>query len=642
MALLGCVFIAGATFIAYSPAIKGEFLWDDTKYVVNNELLSAPDGLRRIWFSTDVPSQYFPLVYTTLRFEHQLWGLNPIPYHVNNIALHVISALLVWLILRRLSMPAAFLSAAAFALHPINVESVAWITQRKNTLMLVFALLSILFYIEVVLREQSRRKAVLFYLLSIFCYVLSLLSKTTACVVPLVLFLILWLKGISFNARRILEIVPYFVLGVAMGLLTMWWEHHRQGVALIDLGLTFLDKVLIATRGLWFYAGKILWPVNLSFSYPRWEINANDPAQYIWMFGCLLVAGVLWFFRKGVGRGVIAGIIFFVITLLPMLGFFQLYTFIYTWAADHYAYMATIGLIAIVMAGGLKLTEKYAKAIGPIAAGVVLVLLGILTWGRAGLFARPELIWRDTLQKDPNSWLAHNNLGRICLVQGKLDEAIFHITRSLELGKDAPVSHPHDIVAAHFNLGLVYREQKKYEEAIEQFRQAAALAPNDAEAHYELGDLLEKQGRLEEAAEQFSEAIGIDPNVAMLHYRLGIVLESQGNIVKAVEQYQRALDIEPAYVDALNKLVGVCALRQDYELIMQAKAVEYGKRAVEATGRQNPVVLNLWAMAYASEHKYEDAIPIAQEAMEKASAAGANELADFIRSQIDDYAELMK
>ena len=641
MILIGCVVIAGACFVVYSPAIKGEFLWDDMKYVVGNELLSAPDGLWRIWFSTDVPSQYFPLVYTTLRFERKIWDLNPIPYHVNNIALHVISALLLWLILRRLNIAGAFVAAAAFALHPVNVESVAWISERKNTLMLVFALLSALFFIEFSLRSQTTRRAAFFYILSLFCYALSLFSKTTACVMPVVFVLILWLKQVRFGVRRILQVVPFFVLGIAMGLLTMWWEHHHQGMSIVELGLGPLERVLIATRALWFYAWKIFWPVNMAFSYPRWKIDASDPAQYIWLAGWVVVALALVAFRKRLGRGPAAGILFFVVTLLPMSGIFQLYTFIYTWVADHYVYMSTIGLITLVSAAGARLTEKKFRAFGAVAAGVVLVTLSLLTWRQAGLYAKPELIWRDTLKKNPDSWLAHNNLGQILLLQNNLDEAIFHISRSLELAKDAPIVHPHNIVSAHFNLALAYRQQNKNDEAISHLEQALKINPDDAEAHFELGDLLESQDQLVEAANQFAEAIRIGPDAAMLHYRLGRVLEKLGNITGAITQLHLALDIEPANVAALESLVGISATRDDPVIKSEAKAIEYGKRAVEQTHSENPIALNLLAMAYASNRNFEEAIMTGQQAMEIASAAGARELAEFISRQIETYAELL-
>jgi tetratricopeptide (TPR) repeat protein len=640
MVLLGCIVIAGACFVAYSPAVRGPFLWDDNKYVVNNPLLSAPDGLQRIWFSTDVPSQYFPLVYTTLRFEYHLWRLNPIGYHIDNISLHVISALLLWFILRRLSVPVAFVAAAAFALHPINVESVAWITQRKNTLMLVFALLSVLFYIESVLRSRTASRSALLYVFSLLCFALSLFSKTTACVLPLVLVLILWLKEIPLNKRRFLQVVPYFVLGLAMGLLTMWWEHYRQGVALIDLGLSFLDRMLIATRAIWFYAGKIFWPFNFAFSYPRWEINAADPTQYIWLIACLLAAGGLYLFGKRFGRGPIAAALFFVIVLFPMLGFFQLYTFIYSWTADHYAYPATIGLITLAVGIGGRLLGrlgKNAQIAKVVAAAIILLAMGVLTWRRAALYAAPELIWRDTLAKNPDSWLAHNNLGQVLLLQGNLDEAIFHITRSLELVKETPIFHPHDIAAAHFNLALAYREKKKYEDAIEQLEQTLKIDPGDAEAHYELADLLESQGRLDESAEQFEQTLRIDPNVAMLHNRLAGVLLKQGNVSGAIAHLHRALDIEPDYVSALNALVGIFVTRNDYSIREETKAVEYARRAAEKTNRENPVVLNLLAMAYASDGEFSEAISAAKQALDLAEAMGEEKLAAFIRKQIEGY-----
>jgi len=645
ISLLGCVVIAGACFVAYSPAIKGPFLWDDSKYVVNNSLLSAPDGLWRIWFSTDVPSQYFPLVYTTFRFEYQLWGLNPIGYHVDNIALHVISSLLLWLILRRLSVPAAFVAAAVFALHPVNVESVAWITERKNTLMLVFSLLSALFFVEFALRNQTTRRAVVFYVLSLLCFALSLFSKTTACILPIVLILILWLKEIPLNTKRLFQVAPYFVMGLAMGLVTMWWEYHHQGVDVVDLGLSPLQRVLIATRAIWFYAAKIFWPVNLAFSYPRWKIDPADPSQYVWLVACILTAGGLFGWRKRLGRGVITAVLFFIVALFPMLGFFQLYTFVYTWVADHYAYMATIGLITLVAAVGYRLIArlgKSGKVLGPVAGAVLLLTVANLTWRQARLYAEPEIIWRDTLQKNPDSWLAHNNLGLILLTQNKHEEAIFHVTRSLELAQDTAVNHPHDIAAAHFNLALAYRGLQKYDEAIRHLQEALAIDPNDSEAHYGLADVLESQGRLGEAVTQYNQTLRIAPDVAMVHYRLAGVLIKQGNILVAISHLHRALDIEPDYVPALDTLVGLFITRADADIRGTTKAIEFAQRAVEKTNRQNPVILNLLAMSYASNYQFAEAIAAAQEALDIAAAAGADEMADVIRQQLDSYKQQLK
>jgi tetratricopeptide (TPR) repeat protein len=618
MVILGCIVIAGGCFLAYSPAIKGPFLWDDHNYITNNELLSAPDGLWRIWFSTDVPSQYFPFVYTTFRFEYQLWGLNPIGYHVDNIILHIISALLLWLILRRLSIPAAFVAAAAFALHPVNVESVAWITQRKNTLMLVFALLSVFFYIELVVRSPTKRRSVVFYLLSLFCFALSLFSKTTACVLPLVLILILWLKEVPLNTRRLLQVAPYFVMGIAMGLLTMWWEKNHQGVGLIDLGLTFPDKLLIASRAIWFYAGKIFWPLNLAFSYPRWKIDAAEPAQYVWLLVCFVAAGGLFIFRKPIGRAPVAAILFFAIALFPMLGFFTLYTFLYSWAADHYAYMGTIGLITLAVGIGSSIIYRLGKMgrmVGPVVAAAVLIALGILTWRQAGLYSNPELIWRDTLKKNPDSWLAHNNLGLVLITHNKLDEAIVHLSRSLELVKDTKELHPHDIAAAHFNLALIYRGQNKFDEAIEQFEQTVKIDPNDFEAQREL---------------------------AMTHYQWADVLSKEGNVLGQITQLHRALDVAPGYVDALQSLVGIFVNTTDPDTRSATKIIEYAKRAVATTNSKNPLLLNLLAMVYAADNQFAEAYAAAEKALALCNAAGAADLAAFIRKQMESYEKQLK
>jgi tetratricopeptide (TPR) repeat protein len=643
--LLGCALIAVTCFVAYSPAIKGDFIWDDDRYVTANPLIVAPDGLWRIWFSTDVPSQYFPLVYTTFRFEYQLWGFNPMPYHITNIAIHIISSLLLWSILRRLAIPAAFVAAAIFALHPVNVESVAWITERKNVLMLVFSLLSVLFWIDFSLRTQTRRRAALFYVLSLLCYMLSLLSKTTACVLPVALVLIIWLKGIPFNARRLLPVAPYVALGLAMGLLTMWWEHHHQGTGLVNLGLGSVERVLIATRAVWFYAAKILFPINLAFSYPRWNINSADPSQYVWLLACLLTAGGLWLWRKALGRGVIAAILFFVATLFPVLGFFDLYTFVYAWVADHYQYMASIGLITLASAIGSRLFARLGeprKILAPVTAAAVLLVLAVLSWRQSCLYQNSEILWRDTLRKNPNSWLVHNNLGQVLMAQNKLDEAILHVTRSLELAEVAPAVHPSNIAAAHFNFALIFRAQHKYQNAIEQFRRVLDIDPNDTEAHCDLADVLESQGQLDEAVAHYNQALQIDPEVAMVHFRLAGALLKKGDIHNAITHLQRAIDIKPDYVLALANLVEISVNQAQLDIRRETKAVEFAERAVQRTNRTNPVVLNLLAMAYAAENQYDQAIIAAEEAMKLAADADANDLVEVIRTQLESYKKQLK
>ncbi|MGA2322725.1 MAG: tetratricopeptide repeat protein [Sedimentisphaerales bacterium] len=510
--LAGAIILVVGCFAAYMPAIQGGFVWDDDDYVTANPLLAAPDGLYRIWFSTDSPSQYFPLVYTTFRVEYQLWGLNPAGYHTVNVAIHCINALLLWLILRRLSIPWAWLAAAVFALHPVNVESVAWITERKNVLMLFFSLLSILCWVEFVFISKSGRKAILLYAGSLLFCALALFSKATACTLPAALVLILWLKRSPVTARRWLQIVPYIAMAIGIGLLVMWWEKHHQGMGVVNLGLSSTEKTLIAGRALWFYLWKLFWPVNLAFSYPRWNIDAHSVWQYGWPVASAAVLAFAWFWRQRLGRGVVTAIIFFPAMLLPMLGFFPLYTFVYTFVADHYQYMASIGPIALVAAGGAIVfgrSGKNAKFVIASAAAVLLLTLGILTWRQCEAYTSRDTLWIDTLKKNPDSWLAHGELATSLYRQRKFDEALPHLDRLLELAQYVKKIHPRAYSDAYYCKGLIFTAKGRAEDAAEQYRKSLEVDDNSALVHYLLANILAKQGKVEEATAHYRHGLEI-------------------------------------------------------------------------------------------------------------------------------------
>src|SRR6266576_780795 len=350
--------LAAVTILAYRPAWNGGFLWDDDAYVTNNELLTAPDGLRRIWFSFDSPSQYFPLVYTTFRIERALWGLNPAGYHVVNVLLHVANALLVWRLLARLRVPGAWLAGVIFALHPVQVESVAWITERKNVLMGFFFLLTLLAWVEFLDQQTSRRWRL--YSLALVLYALALFSKTTACTLPAALLLILWLQKRPITKERLIQIVPFVILGIGMGLLAVWWERYHQGTnRAVFPFLNPIDRILVASRAVWFYLSKLICPTNLTFIYPRWNISPAHPLDFIWLLAGIALCAVIYFARCYVGRSLEVAAAFFVITLSPVLGFIMLFTFRYTFVADHYQYLACIGPIALVSAGAVSLAGIF-------------------------------------------------------------------------------------------------------------------------------------------------------------------------------------------------------------------------------------------------------------------------------------------
>src|SRR5206468_2545507 len=328
-ALMFAVVLAAVTIFAYRPAWHGGFLWDDDDYIINNQLLTAPDGWQRIWFSLDSPSQYFPLTYSTFRIERALWGLNTTGYHWVNLLFHVANALLVWAVLARLKVPGAWLAAAIFALHPVQVESVAWITERKNVLMGFFFLLTLLAWIAFV--DERTRRPWVFYCLALVTYVLALSAKATACTLPAALFLILWLQKKPVNVRRLIQIVPFLVFGVGMGLLAVWWERYHQGTShAVFPFLSPMERILVASRAVWFYLSKLIWPSNLTFIYPRWNVSPAHLLDYTWLLAGIVLSVGIYFLRRYVGRGVEVAAAFFVITLSPVLGFIMLFTFRYT------------------------------------------------------------------------------------------------------------------------------------------------------------------------------------------------------------------------------------------------------------------------------------------------------------------------
>src|SRR6266568_4250400 len=288
------VLLAALTIFAYYPAWHGGFLWDDDDYIINNKLLTAPDGWQRIWFSLDSPSQYFPLTYSTFRIEHALWGLNPTGYHWVNLLLHVGNALLVWAVLARLRVPGSWLVAAIFALHPVQVESVAWITERKNVLMGFFFLLTLLAWLAFV--DERTKRPWRFYVLALILYMLALSAKATACTLPAALFLILWLQKKAINWKRIFQVVPFVVLGLAMGSLAIWWERYHQGTSrAIFTFLNPIERILVASRAVWFYLSKLIWPSKLTFIYPRWDIASTHLLGYVWLLAGLIGCVVIYF-----------------------------------------------------------------------------------------------------------------------------------------------------------------------------------------------------------------------------------------------------------------------------------------------------------------------------------------------------------
>jgi protein O-mannosyl-transferase len=662
-----CIFalvLAAVTILVYGPAWNGGFLWDDDDYVTNNELLTAPDGLRRIWFSLDSPSQYFPLVYTTFRFEHALWGLNPTGYHWINLVLHVANALLVWAVLARLKIPGAWLAGAIFALHPIQVESVAWITERKNVLMGFFFLLTLLAWIAF-FDERSKRRW-LFYGLALILYLLALSAKTTACTLPAALFLILWLENQRISWKRIFQIVPFVVFGLAMGSLAIWWERYHQGTSrAIFTFLSPIERILVASRAVWFYLSKFIWPSKLTFIYPRWDIAPTHLLGYIWLLAGLIVCVVIYFLRRYLGRSIEVAAAFFVATLSPVLGFIMLYTFRYTFVADHYQYLACIGPIALVSAGLVNLADTFKKSRVLIltAALCVVAVLATLTWRQAAMYGNIETLWRTTLARNPGCWMAHNNLGIVLFEKGQLDEAIAHYRRTLQmqpnfwdadynlgnalLGKgevDEAILYCEKAVAKEPNdpdaqvaLANALLQKKRIDDAIVHYQKAVAMRPDYFLARYGLGHALLEKGQLSAAIEHCRAALLIRPGHPDCHTILAIALDESGHSVEAIQHYERALEISPQSVSALNNLAWLLATCPDVSRRNGARAIQLAQLADQLSGGTNAVVLRTLAAGYAEAGQFGKAIESGRAATRVAQMQGDNSLAWELEQQIALY-----
>jgi tetratricopeptide (TPR) repeat protein len=535
--------------LAYLPALRSGFIWDDDFYVTENQALRSMSGLRRIWLDPAATPQYYPLVHTSFWVEYHVWGLKPLGFHAVNLGLHALAALLLYLVLRRLEVLGAWLAAAIFALHPVEVESVAWIAERKNVLSAVFYLAAASAYlrfapaeeqVEEDVRDRSPDKRLWgSYLVASFFFIAALLSKSVTCSLPAALLLVRWWKAGRLLRSDVWPLVPWFVIGAASGFLTSWLERHQVGAHGADWSLTGVERMLIAGRALWFYAGNLAWPFGLCFSYPRWHIDAGQWWQWIYPAAAVAMVGGLWMGRRRIGRGPLVGVFFFAGTVGPALGFIDIFPMRYTFVADHYQYLAGIGLIVLA---GFCLHRPPRVLV----AGLLVALAG-LTWRQAHIYRDVETLWLDTQIKNPESSLVHNYFGNKLLTKGDYAGALELFRRDLAI-------NPNDEVA-HFNVGYALLGMGKPNEAIHSFEEAARLRPRYSRALYYLGNALVKEGRVDEAIEAYHRALTGSPTNSAILNSLGGALMRKGQYAEAAKYFQAAIQSNPE-IAALHSNLG--------------------------------------------------------------------------------------
>ena len=532
--VFGACLIILVTFLIYTPAIQGGFVWDDDTFLTENPLIKAKDGLYRFWCTTEAPD-YFPLTSTMLWLEWRVWGFEATGYHVVNVFLHALSCLLIWLVLRRLKVPGAWLAGLLFAVHPVNVESVAWITERKNVLPMVFYVLSILLYLRY---EKDGRYST--YGLSLFCFLLALLSKTSVVMQPFILLACAWWQRDRVVRKDILRVIPFFVLSGILGVVTVWFQYHKAiGLAIVRDD-SLLSRLAGAGWAIWFYLYKAIFPYNLSFVYPRWEIDDTSVVSFLPLLTLMALLTLFWWYRRAWGRPFLFGMGYFVLTLFPVLGFFNIYFMKYSLVANHWQYTSIIGIIALLVGLGSYPYDNWNRVIRQVAIFCVVILVCILSlqsWRQAHIYKDMDTLWRDTISKNPRCWMAHNNLGPYLLDLGKYEEAVRHFREALWIKPDH--------ASAHNNLGSALEKQEKYDEAIRHYSLALKLNPNDSKIHYNLGIVFARQGRTDAAIDHYSEALWITPDFADAHINLGNIFMRQGRLGPAIDHYSRALMLNP-------------------------------------------------------------------------------------------------
>jgi tetratricopeptide (TPR) repeat protein len=551
-----------ATLAAYFPAIHGGMLWDDAAHVTAPRL-QGWDGLWKIWFKLGTTQQYYPVLHSVFWLEHRLWGDAVVGYHLANIGLHATAACLFAVVLGRIRPPAAgwpgmeWLAAAVFALHPVCVESVAWISEQKNTLSLVFYLLSALAYLRFD-RERGKKG----YFLAFGLFVLALLSKSVTATLPAALLLAMaWHQGRLSWRRDAMPLLPWFAVGGFAGLFTAWVESVYIGARGASFSLGFAERCLLAGRIVWFYLGRLIWPANLMFIYPHWTVEVTWP----WGLGCLGVAAAIagaWGIRRW-SRAPLVALLFFMGSLLPALGFFNVYPFIFSYVADHFQYLASLGIIALAAEGvpcmARSLVRKLEGPARPLArglflaaaVGVLAVLLG-LTRRQASHYIDAGSLYLDTLAKNPTCWMADNNLGVVLMDGGSPDLAISRLEDAVRLKPDYS--------DAHNNLGnALSKVPGRSAEAIAEFETALRLEPGMTQAHANLGvALVAIPGRRAEGIVHLEEALranGDNPDYAQAHADLGAALAMDpGRMPQAISEFEAALRLQPGSADMRDNL----------------------------------------------------------------------------------------
>ena len=539
------LFLLVAVF--YFPATRAGFVWDDI-IVATSTAVSSWSGLWQLWFETDTTyhpdntaeGHFWPIVYTTFWLEHKLWGFAPLGYHLTNLLLHFANCWLIWRLLRRLAVPGAWLAAAVFAAHPVHVEAVVWVIARKDLLSTLFYLLAALAWLRHLDAPAPWR-----HVGALAAYAAAILSKTIAASLPVALLAACWWRNGRVTGGDVARLLPFFALGLALGLHDTLFYQARESAA---FDYSIFDRALIASRALWFYLGKLLWPVDLAVIYPRWEIDAAAPAAWLWPAALLAAAALLWRFRRRLGGGPPAGALFFAVTLAPALGLVDNTYMQWSFVADRYQYLASLGVIA-VLAGlathAMRDSAGAARFGAHGAAGVLLLTLGVLSWRQAGVYEDNIVFNSHIVALNPSARDAHLNLGAALSDAGRHEEALAAAREAIKLRPDAP--------RPYANAGRALIDLGRHDEAEQVLRRGIANATGnrgmsnrvyaDASLTLNLAAALERQERFDESLAAYDELLAAEPDHGAGLIGRGGLLLRMGRAGETLAFLEQGLDL---------------------------------------------------------------------------------------------------
>jgi len=550
--LLKALLIIAAGWWVFYPALHGDWLWDDGLLIRQNALVHDPAGLWKIWFEPGKLIDYLPLTVSVEWIEWHLWGANTLGYHLTSVALHLLGALLVWRLLGKFNLRLAWIGGLLFAIHPAVVESVAWMAELKNTLSLPPFLLAMGCWIDY---DRDGKRSDYFWALGLF--LVAMLCKASMVMFPVVILLYAWWRRDRIGWNDLKASAPFFAVSLALGVITLVFLHPAMGFKSVPLG-GISSRLVLAGSAMAFYFSKAVLPLGLLPIYPKWRVDPSSLASWLPWLVLVLVLGWCWIKRATWGRHALLGLGFFLINLAPFVGFTPAAYMSFTWVMDHMLYLPLIGLIGLAVAACAQIEERMPQTfrLGSIGAlTAVLTLLALESHGYAEIFVNQEKLWSYTLQGNPSSEVAHNNLGLIYLNSGRLPLAIEHYQDALRINPA--------YAEAHNGLGNALFFSGHAAEAVEHYHEALRLNPDYAEAHNGLANALLQAGRWAEAKVECEKALKLKPNYAEAHCNLGLILAQEGNIPEAIEQFETAQHLNPTDARIQKELDALRAMPKD-------------------------------------------------------------------------------